>query len=711
MLLSMHQAIARFVFVASFGAPCLIAQTDWPIFGHDPGATRYSPLKQIDVRNVARLQRAWTFHSGKAGSEAIPIVTGGVMYVNSPNGVFALDPDTGKELWRYEATKVSLRGLAYWPGNRSTHARVFTGIGSTLAAIDVTTGKPATGFGNEGFVDLKQDVLGDLENAIMSLQSPPVIFKDIVITGSVPNEGQPSRGAYGDIRGWDARTGKLLWSFHTVPRDGEPGVETWAGDGWKNRSGTNAWGFLTVDLERGLVFIPLGSPTSDFYGADRHGKGLYGNSLVAVEATTGKVKWYQQLVHHDLWDYDLAAAPILIDVNRNGHRIPAVAQITKMGLAFIFDRRTGEPIFGVEERPVPKSVVPGEASWPTQPFPVKPPPLSKNTFTKEDMYNLTPEHAAFCQELFTKNHMFTDGPYTPMPLDGNALLFPSTLGGGNWGGFSYDPALGYIFTNVINVGQWGHMEKREDPKTGAVNYVRTSPFGTYARFWNPASRIPCTKPPFGELVAVNANTGDIAWKVPLGRVPELEAKGIKNTGTMNLGGSITTAGGILFIGATNDSMFRAFESKTGKLLWEHPIDANGHSIPITYMGKNRKQYVVIMAAGGGGFFGGTPSDSLMAFALAESGAAPRVTAMPPRPLVRESAKTAPATLPNGPGRDLVQRTCGSQCHGIGTVTSQRRSRAEWSAMIDSMVTRGASATDSEIKAIADYLTQHFGHDK
>ena len=230
---------------------------------------------------------------------------------------------------------------------------------------------------------------------------------------------------------------------------------------------------------------------------------------------TGKLKWYQQLVHHDLWDYDLAAPPVLFDIRRNGQTLPAVAQITKMGLAFLFDRRTGEPVFGMEERPVPRSMVPGEASWPTQPFPLKPPPLAKNTFTKEDMYSRHPEHAAFCQDLFTGNRMFTEGPYTPMPLEGNALLFPSTLGGGNWGGFSVDPGLRYLFTNVMNIGQWGHMEKREDPKTAEVTYQRTSALGTYARFWNPANRIPCTNPPFGELVAVNAATGDIAWRTPL----------------------------------------------------------------------------------------------------------------------------------------------------------------------------------------------------
>ena len=272
---SMHRQVSRIV-LGFLLAITLAAQSDWPMFGHDPGATRYSPLTQINVSNVARLAPAWTFHTGKPGSEAIPVVVHGVLYVDGANGVFAVDPETGKEVWRYEAGKVSLRGLAYWPGDRAARPRVFTGIGANLVALDAATGRPAVGFGKEGFVDLKQGVLGDLDDAIMALTSPPVIYKDIVITGSVPNEGKPTKGAYGDIRGWDAHSGKLLWSFHTVPRPGEPGVETWAGDSWKNRSGTNAWGLLTVDVGRGLVFVPLGSPTSDFYGADRHGQGLYG---------------------------------------------------------------------------------------------------------------------------------------------------------------------------------------------------------------------------------------------------------------------------------------------------------------------------------------------------------------------------------------------------------------------------------------------------
>jgi quinate dehydrogenase (quinone) len=592
------------------------AQTDWPVYGHDPGAARYSPLKQINTGNVAKLKRAWTFHTGKGGSGTIPVVAGGTMYFTGDNGIFAIDPETGRQIWKYEATQVTKRGLVYWPGDRTTHPRVFAATGSFLIALDTTNGKPVPGFGNEGRLDLKQGVMGEFPDAAMGMQSPPALYGDILITGSNNGENFPSKGAYGDIRAWDARTGKLLWTFHTVPRPGEPGSETWElADSWKNRSGTNAWGFLTVDTARGIVYVPLGSPTSDFYGADRPGNGLYGNSVVALDAKTGKMKWFQQLVHHDLWDYDPAAPPALIDIRRNGKTVPAVAQITKMGILFVFDRETGAPIYGMEERPVPRSAVPGEKSSPTQPFPLKPPPLSKISFRKEDLYDRTPEHAAFCRDLFEKQNLTPGVAYTPMPLEGNALVFPSTLGGGNWGGVSFNPDVNYIFANVMNVGQWGHMEKRVNAKTGEVSYFKTAAFGgAYARFWDPAKYIPCTNPPFGEIVAVNAASGDIAWRTPLGVVEELEAKGVHNTGTVNLGGSIATAGGLVFIAATNDSRFRAFDAKTGKELWVEKIDANGHTSPITYQGKDGKQYVAIMA-GGAGFFGAPSSDALVAFAL------------------------------------------------------------------------------------------------
>ncbi len=699
----------RLLLIAAFALAIGRAQTDWPMYGHDAGARRFSPLKQITPANVARLQLAWTFHTGKPGSEGIPVVVGGVMYLAAANGIFAVEPETGKQIWHFEATQVALRGLAYWPGNKSTHPRVFAGVKGGMIAIDATTGKAAAGFADEGLLDLRKGVLGELPDARFSLQSPPSVYKNIVITGSVNGEGFPSAGAYGDVRGWDAFTGKLVWTFHTVPRPGEPGNDTWPVDGWKNRSGTNAWGLLSLDMARGIVYVPLGAPTSDFYGADRHGDGLYGNCLVALDAATGKLKWYQQLVHHDLWDFDAAAAPVLFEVMRNGRTVPAVAQITKMGILFAFDRVTGKPLYGMEERAVPQSTVPGEKTAATQPFPLKPSPLSRIAFKKEEMYSLTPEHAAFCLDLFDRNQMHIGELYTPFGLEGNTLMFPSTLGGGGWGGVSVDPTLGYLFTNVNNLGQWGHMEKRTDATTGAVTYARTSAYGTYARFWNRDTRVPCTNPPYGEMVAVDTRTGEIAWRAPLGIVPELEAKGIKNAGAPNLGGSIATAGGLVFIAATNDSRFRAFESRSGKLLWDQPIDANGHTIPITYLGKDGKQYVAIMAGGGGGYFGGTPSDSLMAFAIGD-GAAPAAGNVVSR-VESPAASERPAgvlIIPDGPGKALVQRTCGATCHGLDAVTGQRRDRTAWVAMVDNMIARGANAKDKDVKPIVDYLVTHFG---
>ena len=397
------------------------AEGDWRSPGRDPGAQRFSPLTQITRENVAKLEQAWAFDTGIQNLQVTPLVIDGLMYVTGGPKVFALEPDTGKMIWTFEAKgPVSRRGVAYWAGGPNVPARVFTGAGEgRMVALDAKSGSVVATFGDGGYVDLKTSIRGDVDGQF-TLVTPPVIYRDIIITGGSNTEGEPAAGLYGDIRGWDARTGKLLWSFHTVPRAGEPGVETWDGDSWKNRSGTNAWTYMTVDEERGLVFAATGSPTSDFYGADRKGKNLYGNCLLALDAATGKLRWFQQLVHHDLWDWDLPAAPTLIDVTRNGRRIPAVAQITKMSTLFIFDRTNGQPIHGVEEMPVPQSDVPGEATWPTQPFPVKPAPLSRTTFDPaKDMYTLTPEHAAYCRDLWDKNKMYTKGIFTPAEPPGH----------------------------------------------------------------------------------------------------------------------------------------------------------------------------------------------------------------------------------------------------------------------------------------------------
>ena len=601
-------------------APQRKTDTDWPSFGRDPGAQRYSPLTQITPQNVSQLQPAWSFDTGVTNLQVTPIVIDGLMYLSGGTSVFALEPETGKEIWRYDPkSKVARRGVAYWPGDGTLRPRLFAGVADgRLVSLDARTGEPVTTFGDRGFIDLKAGVRG-VDGPYM-LESPAVVYKNVVITGGANTEGEPSLGLYGDIRGWDARTGRHLWSFHTVPRPGEPGVETWEGESWKNRSGTNAWTYMTLDVDRGLVFAGTGSATSDFYGADRKGRNLYANTLLALDANTGKLVWFQQLVHHDIWDWDLPAAPTLIEVTKNGRRIPAVAQMTKMSTLFIFDRRNGEPVFGMEERQVPQTDLPGEETSATQPFPLRPAPLSRTTFDPAtDLYALTPEHAKYCRDLWDDNRMFTRGMFTPPTVDRTMVTFPSTLGGGNWSGLSYDPVRGLLFTNIMNLGQVARMEKRADGAGGPVpvgmEYKRTSPWGNaYARFWNPETKMPCSSPPFGELVAVDVNSGSVAWRVPLGVFDELKARGFDKTGTPNIGGTIVTASGVVFVGATIDKRFRAFNAQTGALLWETTLDASAHATPMTFMGRDHRQYVVV-AASGAGLLGSPPGRSIVAFAL------------------------------------------------------------------------------------------------
>jgi len=648
-MLSLHS-----ILLAGLAAIAVYGQSDWPTFGRDPGGTRYSSLKQIDAKNVSKLVRAWTYHmevegraapdapapgdsaagdapggggrgkgrgggGGRGGgfgrnSEAAPLVVNGVMYITSPYGrVVALEPETAKELWVYEVKDgtPAQRGLEYWSGDNQSPATVFFGTSSgKLYALNAKTGNPVPGFGKEGVVDMKPGALSGLANSSFGLSSPPIVYKNVLITGAHVQES-PSIGAAGDTRAWDVHTGKLVWEFHSVPRPGEPGSETWDGESWKNRSGTNVWGFFTLDVERGIVYMPFGEPTTDYWGGDRKGANLYGTSLVAADALTGKLKWYFQGVHHDTWDYDFASPPVLFDVTRNGRKVPAIAQLSKMGLLFIFDRVTGKPIFGVEERPVPvDDALPGDAAWPTQPFPLKPPPLARNSFKREDLATVTPELQKFCQELFDSipGGLHSGGPFTHYSTT-PSVIFPSSIGGGNWNPPSFDASLGYLFVNTMDFGSLNQMVK----SANGTSYSRAGYKGSN-RFADQAHNLPCNQPPWGRLFAINVNTGDIAWQVPLGITDSLPLEK-QNTGRPNIGGSMATAGGLVFIGATDDSRFRAFDSKTGKELWVTRIDAGAHSAPITYRGKNGKQYVAVTATGGGFLNDRSSADTVIAFTL------------------------------------------------------------------------------------------------
>ncbi len=602
-----------------------IPDSDWPMIARDLAGTKHSPLKQINTSNVAQLTQAWSYNPRKEGERGGPIsgttpsVVDGLMYVPVGSAVVALDPETGKEIWRHALTSGSARrGVAYWPGDSDNQARIFFTNGRNLIALNAKTGNIDPGFGNEGEVDM-----------VVPYNSPPTVFKNVLIVGA--NVGELPVGPAGDSRGYDARTGAKLWEFHSVPHPGELGNETWGkGDAWKGRSGTNVWTwYMTADEERGILYMPIGGPSPNYWRGDAPGDNLFGNSVVAVDAVTGKYKWHFQTSHHDMWDDDQPSPPGLIDIVHDGKTIPGLALIGKTGWMFILDRVTGKPIYGVEERPVPKGEVPGEWYSPTQPFPVKPPALSRVTYKKEDLVtaeDTNAAHAAACRELVEKlGDVYNDGPFTPWPFhkEGDPprslIHFPGGTGGANWGGTSSDSSLGYVFVNTSDSGSVGWIEyKKPGQNYGAGTQGSNQPVdrasvlgpGHYGRFTasfkdenGRNQNWPCQKPPWGRLIAVNYNTGDVAWEVPLG-ITDALPEGKQNTGRYNVpGGPITTDGGLLFIGASDDRRFRAFDSKTGKELWVAQLNGNASAIPMTYQAKNGKQYVAVIA------------DSVISFAL------------------------------------------------------------------------------------------------
>ena len=598
---------------------------EWPAYGHDFGETRHSPLTQVTPANVTSLKPAWVFHmkppgqiaaggrAGRAGgsflsSEDTPLVIHGVMYVSTPYGrVVALDAETGTERWAYQVPgkgdQPATRGVSYWPGGEGAQPEIVFGTRSgLLIALDARTGAPVKGFGTDGVVSLKSpEVMQGFPNAALGMTSAPMIYKNLIIAGSRTQE-IPAQGASGQVRAFDVRTGKEVWHFNGVPQPGEKFHDTWEGDSWVKRSGVNVWSGMTLDAKRGIVYLPFGAPTFDQYSGDRKGQSLYGNTLVAVKADTGKYLWHFQAVHTDLWDYDLPLTT-LVDVKKDGKTIPAIAAMSKAAVLFLLDRVTGKPIFPVREVPVPTDTdLIGETPSPTEPMSVTP-PLGRTSFTMADIATVTPEHKAFCEKMIKDLNVVPGKYFQPQRADSAVARFPGSWGGIDWGHASFDPKTGYYIVNSSDIASPEVMAKQPD---GTYN-MRDG----YTWFRDPVTRMPCNQPPWGSLYAVDVNTGGIVWRSTLGVTEGLPDP---NTGRPNVGGPITTASGLIFIGGTDDKRLRAFDTKTGKEIWTYALPASIYGTPLSYQGKNVKQYVAAVVTGG--FWGDrATADDVMDFTL------------------------------------------------------------------------------------------------
>ena len=658
---------------------------DWPLYGGTHENNRFSPLKQINRKNVKELQVAWTFDTGESGGlQTSPIEVNGVLYGLTPTQkVFALNAATGELLWKFESGIKGTqpdRGLAYW--SDGLQARILVGVMNFLYALDAATGKPISAFGKDGRIDLREDLGRDPEQQAIYLTSPPVIYKDLMIVGGRESETLPA--SPGDIRAYDVRSGKLRWSFHTIPHPGEFGYDTWPKDAWKSSGAANNWAGMTLDSQHGVVYVPTGSAAFDFYGADRIGDDLFANCLLALNAETGERIWHFQAVHHDVWDRDFPTPPILFTIRREGRKVDAVAQASKQGFVFLFDRTNGKPLFPLHCRNYPPSEVPGELAARQQCLPLKPAPFSRQLLTEDMLTERTPEAHQWALDRFRTFR--SDGQFVPFTTTRETVVFPGFDGGAEWGGQALDPETGILYVNANDIAWTGRLTEttsaeaeenspkglytsqcavchgenmegappnvpslagihlrisskdvasiirngkgrmpgfsnlRDDQVSLLLSYLMSGGsvppgenkemssagppapalryhFTGYLRFLDPDG-YPAVAPPWGTLNAINLNTGKYAWKVPFGEYPELAAKGKKNTGTENYGGPLVTAGGLLFIGATNyDKKFRAFDKKTGTLLWETTLPFAGNATPITYE-VNQRQFVVIAAGGG-----------------------------------------------------------------------------------------------------------------
>jgi quinoprotein glucose dehydrogenase len=638
---------------------------DWPQYGRDQEGTRYTPLNQINRDNVAYLRKAWEYHTGdfSDGSDgrpettfqATPILVDGVLYLATVYGrVIALNPETGAEIWTYDprvdATvdrgEFANRGVTYWRAadavqGRACERRIFVAtVDARLIALDAARGTPCPDFGQAGQVDLSRGVdLGkyQADTREYGVTSPPVVIGDLVVVGSAIGDNRAATLERGIVRAFDTRTGAMRWLWDPVPREpADPAFQTWENESARRTGAANVWAQLSVDAARDLVFVPTSSPSPDYFGGERLGSNSYADSVVALRGSTGKLVWHYQIVHHNIWDYDLPAQPSLITVQKDGRDIPAVAQATKMGFLYLLHRETGKPIFPVKERPVPQSDVPGEQSWPTQRFPTRPQPLAPTTLSSDDAWGLSPWDRSQCRSQIERYR--NDGIFTPSSLAGT-IQYPGVIGGTNWGSVAFEPQRGLVILNMSLLPSVTGLIPRETLKAGApdlpddatISEMQGTPYGLYRvpALVSPLD-LPCTKPPWGTLLAVDPATGEVKWEVPLGTVRDLAPVPLPiKFGTPNLGGPIVTQGGLVFIGAAMDNYLRAFDLETGEELWKGRLPAGGQATPMTYrLGENGRQFVLI-AAGGHGRMGTDIGDSVVAFALPESGAGLLAQSMAP----------------------------------------------------------------------------------
>jgi quinoprotein glucose dehydrogenase len=691
----LHQRLAATLFLFSLcGASTIVpmhaqdgrsASTDWPRYGGTLENNHFSPLAQINRENVTRLEVAWQFDTGEEGGlQTSPIVVNGVLYGITPTQkILALDAASGKLIWKFDSGITGTqpdRGLAFWQSPQGKESRILVGVLNYLYALDASTGKPILSFGDDGRIDLRENLGREPASAnSIYLTSPGVVFEDLIMVGGRMPETLPAPP--GDIRAFDVRTGKLRWAFHTIPHPGEPGYETWPPNAWKTSGAANNWTGMTLDAARGIVYVPTGSAASDFYGTDRAGDDLYANCLLALDARTGKRMWHFQAVHHDIWDRDFPSPPVLLTVQREGKPIDAVAQTSKQGFVYVFNRVTGKPLFPLETKTYPASNIPGEVAAKQQSLPTKPAPFARQQLTEDMLTQRTPEAHRWALENF---RMFrSEGQFVPLSADKETIVFQGFDGAAEWGGPALDPQSDIIYINS-NEMAWNAAlsESTEESGTRALyasqcavchhddlkgappdfpslvavgsrltfsqiaatihngkgrmpGFPNLTPEQTaaiadflangqsaessapkkelassgpqlpamkyhlmgYNRFLDPDG-YPAISPPWGTLNAINLNTGEYVWKVPFGEYPELTAAGMKNTGSENYGGPIVTSGGLLFIGASNfDKKFRAYDSSTGKLLWETNLPFSGNATPATYS-VNGRQFVVIAAGGG-----------------------------------------------------------------------------------------------------------------